>query len=260
MSSRQEGRASRPQRRGETRGAEARLGGHGQVRETTWLTGGVGRLGCVGGWGATSFTHTSAPEHARASGGPTPSALRWRSIDHCSPASARERYGTASDRLVDKAFDRRMRECGCALRVNPACLATGTLQQLLRIRQPLASIEVEPNAVRAPADRKNALVPSLAGRIADDEAVAIFIHHFMGGGQTLSQRPTHGANEPSMRGRELGDTRTHLGFRRSSLNRRLGAAGNLGFDLGRRGFCGGLLRSHHGSLVLAFRCSCSGTP
>lgn len=42
-------------------GAETRLGGHGQERETTWITGGVGRRGRVGIRGGTSFTHTLAP-------------------------------------------------------------------------------------------------------------------------------------------------------------------------------------------------------
>src|SRR5260370_2507973 len=130
------------------------------------------------------------------SGGATPPTLRCRTIDHRAAAGARERHAIASDGLVDQARDRRTSECGCALHVNPARLAAGPLQQLLRIRQPLTTIEVEPNAVRAPADGKNALVPSLARRIADDEAAAIFIHHLMCGGQTLSQPPPHGADNP----------------------------------------------------------------
>src|SRR5580704_6065598 len=88
--------------------------------------------------------------------------LRCRTIDHRPPAGGRERHVIASDGLVDQARDRRTSECGCALHVNPARLPAGTLQQLLRIRQPLSTIEVEPNAVRAPADDKNALVPALA--------------------------------------------------------------------------------------------------
>jgi hypothetical protein len=61
---------------------------------------------------------------------------------------------------------------------------------------PLPWLKYSRHAVRAAADRKHALVPALARRIADDEAVAIFIHHLMGGGQTLEQRPSHGADEP----------------------------------------------------------------
>src|SRR5438128_902029 len=51
-----------------------------------------------------------------------------------------------------------------------------------------------------------------------------------------------------MRGRELGDKRTQLGFCRSSRHRRLGAAGDLDFDL--HGTASGrfFLHAHNGSL------------
>src|SRR6266571_5562037 len=50
-----------------------------------------------------------------------------------------------------------------------------------------------------------------------------------------------------MRGRELGDTRTHLGFCRSSRHRRLGAAGNLDFNLDGTASRGIVLHAHDGS-------------
>src|SRR5260370_54869 len=96
------------------------------------------------------------------SGGATPTTLRCRTIDHRPAAGGRERHTVASDGLVDQARDRRASKRGSALHVNPARLAAGPLHQLLRIRQPLTTIEIEPNAVRAPADGKNALVPALA--------------------------------------------------------------------------------------------------
>src|SRR5262245_54286707 len=71
----------------------------------------------------------------------------------------------------------------------------------------------------------------------------------MGGEQALSQRPSHRANEPSIRGRELVDKRTHLGFCRSSLHRRLGAAGNLDFDLNGTASVGFFLHAHDGSFL-----------
>src|SRR6516162_4038571 len=55
-----------------------------------------------------------------------------------------------------------------------------------------------------------------------------------------------------MRGSELGDKRTQLGFCRSSLHRRLGAAGDLDFYLdGTTSVCF-FLRAHDGSLGLDF--------
>src|ERR1700722_9516892 len=53
-----------------------------------------------------------------------------------------------------------------------------------------------------------------------------------------------------MRGRELGDKRTQLGFCRSSRHRRLGAAGDFDFDphgTASGGFC---LHAHDGSFLL----------
>jgi hypothetical protein len=44
----------------------------------------------------------------------------------------------------------------------------------------------------------------------------------MGGGQTLSQRASHSAHEPLMRGREFGEKATQLGFCGSSGHRSLG--------------------------------------
>src|SRR6184192_4169353 len=70
----------------------------------------------------------------------------------------------------------------------------------------------------------------------------------MGGGQALSQPPSHCADEPQMRGRELGDKRTQLGFCRSSRHRRLGAAGNLDFNLDGTASRGFFLHAHVGSL------------
>ena len=95
--------------------------------------------------------------------GATPPTLlgRCRTNDHRPAAGARERHAIASDGLVDQARDRRTSERGRALHVNPARLVAGPLQQFLRIRQFLSTIEVQPNAVRARADRKNALVPAL---------------------------------------------------------------------------------------------------
>src|SRR5262249_34948567 len=69
----------------------------------------------------------------------------------------------------------------------------------------------------------------------------------MGGGQALSQRPPHCADEPQLRGREPGDKRTQLGFCRSSRRRRLGAAGSLDFNLdGTTSVCF-FLHAHDGS-------------
>src|SRR5262249_34798847 len=96
-----------------------------------------------------------------------------RTHDHRPAAGLRERHAIASDGLVDQARDLRTSECGRALQVNPACLA-GPLQQFLRIRQFLTMSEVQPDVVCARTDCKNALVPVLVRRIADDEAVAIF--------------------------------------------------------------------------------------
>src|SRR5271169_2759094 len=55
-----------------------------------------------------------------------------------------------------------------------------------------------------------------------------------------------------MRGRELGDTRTHLGFCRSSRHRRLGAAGDLDFNLDGTPSRGFFVHAHNGSLGLDF--------
>src|SRR5882672_10859776 len=55
-----------------------------------------------------------------------------------------------------------------------------------------------------------------------------------------------------MCGRELGDTRTHLGFCRSSCHRRLGAAGDLDFSLDGTASGGFFLHPHDGSLGLDF--------
>src|SRR6202023_3646639 len=51
-----------------------------------------------------------------------------------------------------------------------------------------------------------------------------------------------------MRGRELGDKRTQLGFCRSSRHRRLGAAEDLDFDLDGTASGGFFLHAHDGSL------------
>src|SRR6266496_6501721 len=51
-----------------------------------------------------------------------------------------------------------------------------------------------------------------------------------------------------MRGREPGDKRTQLGFCRSSRHRRLGAAGDLDFDLDRTASGGFFLHAHDGFL------------
>src|SRR5260370_39918763 len=51
-----------------------------------------------------------------------------------------------------------------------------------------------------------------------------------------------------MRGRELGDKRTQLGFCRSSRHRRLGAAGDLDFNLDGTASGGFFLHAHNGSL------------
>ena len=64
----------------------------------------------------------------------------------------------------------------------------------------------------------------------------------------LSQPPSHCAYEPYMRGRELGDKRTQLGFCRSSLHRRLGAAGDLDFNLAGTASRGFFLHAHDGFL------------
>src|SRR5206468_12052934 len=95
--------------------------------------------------------------------GATPPTLlgRWRTNDHRPAAGAGERHAIASDGLVDQTRDRRTSECGRALQVNRARQIAGPLQQFRRIRQFLTTIEVEPNAVRARADCKNALVPAL---------------------------------------------------------------------------------------------------
>src|SRR5262249_20971647 len=53
-----------------------------------------------------------------------------------------------------------------------------------------------------------------------------------------------------MRGCELGDKRTQLGFCRSSRHRRLGAAGDLDFDLDGTASGGFLLHAHDGSFWL----------
>src|SRR6266481_1234734 len=55
-----------------------------------------------------------------------------------------------------------------------------------------------------------------------------------------------------MRGRELGDKRTQLGFCRSSRQRRLGAARDLDFDLDGTASGGFFLHAHDGSLGLDF--------
>src|SRR5262245_23549092 len=98
----------------------------------------------------------------RMSGGATPPTLlgRCRTNDHRPATGARERHAIASDGLVDQARDLRTNECGRALHVNEAHLAGGPLQQFRRIRQFLTTIEVQPDAVRARADCKNALVPA----------------------------------------------------------------------------------------------------
>src|SRR5262245_63339986 len=86
---------------------------------------------------------------------------RCRTTHYYRPtAGARERHAIASEGLVDQAHDLRTSECGRALHFNPARLA-GPLQQFRRIRQFLALIEVQLNAVRVSADCKNALVPAL---------------------------------------------------------------------------------------------------
>src|ERR1700724_31298 len=96
-------------------------------------------------------------------GGATPPTLlgRCRTNDHPPAAGARERYGIASDGLVDQARDLRTSECGRALHVNQASLLAGPPQQFRRIRQFLTTIEVQLNAVRARPDCENALVPVL---------------------------------------------------------------------------------------------------
>src|SRR5215469_13929212 len=105
-------------------------------------------------------------------GGATPPTLlgRCRTNDHRPAAGARERHGIASDGLVDQARDFRTSEGGRALDVNRSHLAAGPLQQFRRIRQFLTTIEEQLDAVRARANSKNALVPALVRRIADDEA------------------------------------------------------------------------------------------
>src|SRR5271165_6914857 len=57
-----------------------------------------------------------------------------------------------------------------------------------------------------------------------------------------------------MRGRELGDKRTQLSFCRSSLHRRLGAAGDLDFNLDGTAYRGFFLHAHNGSLGLNIAC------
>src|SRR5262245_13636210 len=96
-------------------------------------------------------------------GGATPPTLlgRCRTNDHRPATGTRERHAISSDGLVDQAHDLRTSECGRALQVNRAHLVAGPLQQFRRIRQFLTTIEVQPNAVRARADAKNALVPAL---------------------------------------------------------------------------------------------------
>src|ERR1051325_5021682 len=92
-------------------------------------------------------------------GGATPPTLlgRDRTNDHRPAAGVCKRHAIASDGLVDQARDRRISECGRALQVNPARLLAGPPQQFRRIRQSLTTIEVQPDAVRARADCKNAL-------------------------------------------------------------------------------------------------------
>ena len=53
-----------------------------------------------------------------------------------------------------------------------------------------------------------------------------------------------------MRGRELGDKPTQLGFRRSSRHRRLGTAGDLDFNLDGTTSGGFFLHAHDGSFLL----------
>src|SRR5438105_2409437 len=95
-------------------------------------------------------------------GATSPTLLgRRRTTHYYRPtAGARERHAIASEGLVDQARDLRASECGCALHVNPACLA-GPLQQFPRVRQFLTLIEVQLHAVRARADCKNSVVPAL---------------------------------------------------------------------------------------------------
>src|SRR5437660_5664605 len=81
-------------------------------------------------------------------GTPPPTLLgRCRTNDHRPATGARERHAIASDGLVDQTHDLRTSECGRALHLNRAHLATGPLQQFLRIRQFLALIEVQLDAV-----------------------------------------------------------------------------------------------------------------
>src|SRR5437764_11880301 len=86
-------------------------------------------------------------------GGATPPTLlgRYRTNDHRPATGARKRHAIASDGLVDQARDLRTSECGRALQLNPARLLAGPPQQFRRIRQSLATIQVQPNAVRARA-------------------------------------------------------------------------------------------------------------
>ena len=101
--------------------------------------------------------------------------------------------------------ERRSNERGRALQLNPARLVARPLQQFSRIRQSLATKEVEPNAIRARADGKNPIVSVLVWRIAYDEKAMIFIHQLMGGRETFLQPPSHCAYEPLAFGREFGD-------------------------------------------------------
>src|SRR5262245_23169169 len=93
---------------------------------------------------------------------------RRRADDHRPGAGGGEGDGGAGDGLVDQAGDGRAGEGGRRLYEDPARVGRA-LQQLLGVRQSLALVEVELHAVRAPADRQDALVPAPAGRVADDE-------------------------------------------------------------------------------------------
>ena len=64
-------------------------------------------------------------------------------------------------------------------------------------------IEVELNARLACTESKNALVAMLVGRIANDEAVFVFVHQFMCRRQTLSQPPPRCFDEWAVCRREL---------------------------------------------------------
>ena len=143
------------------------------------------------GAAASSARPTAVNGKAMLAGPTLPTFLRRCQTNDYRPASsARKRHAIASEGLVDQARDRRTSECGRALHENPARVG-GPLQQFFRVRQSFALIEVQLHAVRACANGKNALVPMLVRRKADDEAVAIFVHDLMGGGQTLLQRPSH---------------------------------------------------------------------